>query len=508
MSEKKQEIKELEQNQDQKQLKELSMETSIEALIETPDYKEPKYNYDKIHLSLILFIFLEVLFLFTFSEPMSFIWGGEPLFPIYNDDIISRTARIIMIYHSIATPFVVATTFWTMEYFNIRKKLIPSIKITLISGAYLSGICGLIFGYTRIRFFHEMFYFGLFLVFLGGVLFIVASFPIPGKYPSPKKATQGALFFGLNLENYSLVILAGCVIVSVIYGALAGVETFTNTIWHLDRPSNDAFLAEEVVRVLIHDMPEEFVVSHLHIQLALLAAMVTMIGYKVSKINGRIYHYMLFACPIGIVTISYGAWVLNHYLIWVGAGILIICTVFMSLHGWWEISKDHLGDKYKTASNWERVKAIISDPVLFTLYFIFMYAQIVVTICGIIVGLQTREVYRTHEYLNIEYDFNVGHWHLLAVLLATLVMLIAVNHFKVPMKSRKISGWLLCIGGFIAFTGANIYMMRTPAMDKQWSMVMTFIGVWFLTAGFIASICQIVISYRNQQKNKILQENN
>jgi hypothetical protein len=473
-----------------------------EPLMETHKMEEEsKYNYDKIHLSLILFIFLEVCFLFTFSEPMSFIWGGDPLFLIYNDDIISRTARIIMIYHSIATPFIVATTFWTMEFYEVRRKLIPSLKATLVPGAFLSGICGLIFAYTRIRFFHEVFYFGLFLVFLGGVLFVVATFPILDKFPDPKKMTNGAYFFGIDLENYSLVILTVCVIVSVIYGALAGIETFTNTIWGLDRPHNNAFLAEEIVRILYHDFPEEFVVSHLHIQLALLAAMVTMIGYRVSKINGKVYHFMLFACPIGIVTISYGAWVLNHYLIWVGAGILIICTIFMSLHGWMEISKAHLGDKYKNAPISQKLKGITADPVKFALYFIFLYAQIVVTICGIIVGLKTREVYRLHEYLDIEYDFNVGHWHLLAVLLATLIILIAIDHFQVPIKERRISGWFLFLGGFIAFTGGNIYMLRSPAADKQWSMIMTFIGVWILTIGFVAGIIQIVKAYINQRKN-------
>ena len=470
-----------------KTTKEASMERQV------PE-KRKKYDYDKIHVGLILFISLEVLFLFTFSEPMNILWGGEPLFGIYNDDLVSRSGRLIMIYHALATPFVVATTFWCMEYFEVRERLVPSLKLTLIPGSILSGICGLFFAYSRIRFFHELFYIGLALVFLGGVLFIVAAFPIPDKFPKPEHKREGADFFGIDLENYSIVILAFCVLVSVAYGALAAMEIFTNTIWKLDRPHNDAFLAEEIVRILLHDNPEEFIVSHLHIQLSLLAAMVTMIGYKISEIKGRVYHYMLFACPIGIVTISYGAWVLNHYLIWVGAGILILCTVALSLHGLREISKDHLGENYESASKGQKVKSIVKDPTLFTLYFIFLYAQIVVTICGIIVGLKTREVYRLHEWVDVEYDFNVGHWHLLAVLLATLVLLIAINHFKKEMtvKSRKFSGFFLFFGGFVAFSAGNLYMMRDPADNKLITMYITFVGVWFLTVGFALGIIQIV----------------
>ena len=187
--------------------------------------------------------------------------------------------------------------------------------MTLVSGSFLAGICGLLFAYTRWRFLHEFFYFGLFLVFLGGVLFLLAAWPVPHKFPPDEEATEGSLLNGLDLENYSMVLLAFCVLISIVYGALAAMEVFTNSIWILNRPNQDAFFAEEVVKVLIHDLPEEFIVSHLHIQLSLVAAMITMMGYKISGIKGKFYHVMLFLCPIGIITISYGAWVLNHYLI-------------------------------------------------------------------------------------------------------------------------------------------------------------------------------------------------
>jgi len=476
--------------------------TTAELVMETQTLEHHrKFNYNKIHVSLIMLLSAQVLFLLTFSEPMSFIWGGEPLFDIYNDDIIDRSARIIMIYHSIATPFIAATTFWCFEFFEIRDKYVPSLKITLVSGSFIAGTFGLAFAYTRIRWLHEVFYFGLFLVFLGGVLFMLAAWPVPHKFPPDEDATDGALFRGLDLENYSMVLLAFCVLVSIIYGALAALELFTNSIWILNRPYQNAFFAEETVKILIHDHPEEFIVSHLHIQLALTAAMITMIGYKISGIHGKIYHIMLFLCPIGILTISYGAWVLNHYLIWVGAGILIMCTVALSVHGLKGISKKKLGEKYDSASRGTRFKGIFADPIKFTLYWIFLYAQIVVTICGISVGLRTRHIFRRHEYVDVEYDFNVGHWHLLAVLLATLVLLIAINHFqKEKSKLKTASAWFLNIGGTWAFTFANAYMMRNPTADKMPTMILTFIGIWILIVGYILGISLIMNAYKKERQ--------
>ncbi len=394
---------------------------------------------------------------------------------------------------------MVATTFWCLEFYEIREQYIPSLKITLIPGSIMSGVAGLFFTYLRIRWLHEFFYFGLALVFLGGVLFMIATFPIPNKFPKPDHVREGADFFGVDLENYAITILAFCVLVSIAYGALAGMELFTNSIWVLDRPNQDAYLAEEGVRILKHDYPEKFIVSHLHIQLALTAQMITMIGYKISEIKGKIYHYMLMTVPTGVLTISYGAWVLNHYLIWVGAGILILSTIALCVYGFMEISKKELGEKYAEASRGERLKAMMADPVRVALYWIFLYAQIVVTICGIIVGLQTRYTFRMHEYTDVEYDFNVGHWHLLAVLLATLVLLIAMDHFqREDTRLKVIGGWFIGVGGTWAFTFANAYMMRSPTVDKMPTMILTFVGVWILIMGFIMGIVVLLKARKKQ----------
>ncbi|TFG20168.1 MAG: hypothetical protein EU530_04035 [Promethearchaeota archaeon] len=480
---------------------ERKIDTEQEPAMITQTFEEvKKHRFNKIHVTIIIFMACQVLFLITFSEPFSIFWGSHPIFQIYNDDVINRSARIIMIYHSLANPFVVANTFWIMEYYDVREKFVPWLKWTLLPGCFLSGFCGLIFAYTRLRFFHELFYIGLGLIFIGGCLFIAAAFPIPNKFPDPKNATPGSSVYGLNLENYSLVILAICVLVSTIYGGLAAMENFTGTITNLMRET-DAFLAEEVVKVLKHDWVEKFIVSHLHIQLALSSAMVVMIGYKTARVKGIAYKIILWANPVGLIVISWGAWVLNHYMIWAGAGILILNTTWMAIQGWINISKDNYGDEYKNLSFWKKLGGFFKDPIKWALYFIYLYAQIVVTICGIIVGLQTREVYRSHEWVQVEYDFNVGHWHLLAVLIATLLLLSAIDHFQHTKTTlRTLAGWFLGIGGFIAFTGANWYMMRDPAVSKFPSMYTTFVGVWILVVGFIFGIIVIVRSYVKKRR--------
>ena len=473
-----------------------SMETQIIK-------KKQRESFKKIHYMFFLFIFIQVLFYFTFSEPFTALFGIESLIPRPEDVVISRTARLIMIYHSLSVPFLVANTFWILEYYEVREKWIPTLKTLLIPGGFMAGIFGMLFGYTRIRVFHEFFYFGLFLVFLGGIVFIISAFPIPGKFPNPESDTEGASMFGMNWEYVNLIILAVCVIISTIYGALAGLENFTGTVWDLGRPT-EAFLPEAIVRHTHHDIVERFIVSHLHIQLAQSTAMVLMVAYRTSKISGRIYTITLFFNAIGVMVISYGAWILNHFQIWIGAGLLIVCTVLMSKAGLTSVMKDNLGERYESASRSEKFKALVTeDPVRFAYYFLWVYSQIVVTICGIAVGLQTDDVYRIHTWDILEYGFNVGHWHLLAVVIATLLMIKAIDFYNVQGRERKIVGWLFFAGSVIAFGGVNVYMLRPlPDTVVQPGLFLTFLGVWILFPAYILAIILIGRQFRIERREK------
>ncbi|MHA2281431.1 MAG: hypothetical protein ACXAC5_11305 [Promethearchaeota archaeon] len=477
---------------------------TIEISMETQEIKkEEKANYRTIHFALIAFVFFQVLFYFTFSEPLTLLFEGHYLFPII-DDSISRTARFVMIYHSLAVPFLVANTFWIMEYYEIRSKYIPTLKILLLSGAFMVGIAGMLFGFTYIRLFHEIFYFGLFLVFLGGIIFVIAAFPIPGKFPNEENSIRGSHANRLSLEHMNLVILAICVMVSTIMGAIAALENFTGTIWGLDREPA-AFLAEAIIRHHHHDVVEDFVVSHLHIQLAQSAAMVLMVGYRTSRISGKPYKGVLLANAIGVIVISYGSWVLNHYVIWVGAGILILCTITMGGFGWKNIARDSLGERYTSSPLVKKLKGMIKDPIKFTYYFLFVMSHLFVTITGIIVGLQVDEFYRIPGTLELEYDFNVGHWHVLSVLIANILVLKAIDYYNVKGLQRKIGGWVFFIGSVLAFGGADIYMLRPlPAENIQPGYTIMIIGVWFLFVAFVWAVIAISRQLLKDRKEKKL----
>ncbi|NVM19036.1 MAG: hypothetical protein HWN80_15080 [Candidatus Lokiarchaeota archaeon] len=470
----------------------IPMQSSVETPMETQKMRiEPKPSFKKIHYAMFIFVFLQVLWYLTFSEPLTVLIGGEPIFPFFlSDDVISRTARLVMIYHSLAVPFLVANTFWILEHYPIRNKWLPTLKVLLVPSAFLVGINGMIFAYTRIRLFHELFTFGMLLCFIGGIVFIMAAWPVKGRFP--KINPSGSTFRGLNLEYFNLVVLAICILVSTIYGALAAIENFTNSIWGLNREPI-AFLAEAIIRHGItfgheHDIVQDMIVGHLHIQLAQSAAMVMLVAFRTSKMSGNLYRYVLLLTPIGIITLSYGAWVLNHYVIWVGAGILIIGTLTMSVVGLKTTIKNHLGDDYRDAKRSKKLKALFREPVKLSYYYLLAIAQLLV-FPQIYVGLTTDSIYRLHSYVQLEYNFNVGHWHQLAVMIAVALMVHAIDHFKVEGNLKKILGWTFFIGFNLTFPFAMLHMLRPVAWEPITIFRdITFLGIWFLLAGFVIGL--------------------
>ncbi len=58
----------------------IPMETGLETSMETQEMKvEPETSFKKIHYVLFVFVFIQVLFYMTFSEPLTVLIGGEPI---------------------------------------------------------------------------------------------------------------------------------------------------------------------------------------------------------------------------------------------------------------------------------------------------------------------------------------------------------------------------------------------------------------------------------------------
>jgi hypothetical protein len=409
-----------------------------------------------------LFIIAIVAFLGTFSEPIVKVLG-QPIIPIVLNEA-DKAARIIMLYHALAVPFLASVVMLILEYCDVREQFKKQIQWTLYLGAMITGIMGITFAYILVKnkIVHGLFIFGLSLAFYAGILLLIAILPTK-KFPAYDEENRRPKLFGLDLLNINLFLVTISILISAVIGGIAGANFGEHGL-------ETAFLAESIVRELHLAWSFEYmVISHLHIMLALLDAAVMLLVFRYTNLYGKWLKIAMLLIIPGIIIMSIGAWLvitgwkLAHMVINVGAIFLLMAALILAYKGWKKIAQESLGDSYSQNSLVTKIKTLFIDPVKSGIYFLFVWVNIVVTIPGIYVAINL-DTFRLPEYMEIEYAFNVGHWHVLATLTAIIVFLVMVDIFDVQGRLRKLIGWTSLAGGSFAFLFAVFYMFTIQTL--------------------------------------------
>jgi len=184
-----------------------------------------------------------------------------------------RVGRIIMLYHSLAIPFVAAIVYYILDVVPTNEELARAIRRVITPGYMLTSIGGLTFAYLgRNWIFHGLFLLGLSLVFYAGLLLTVGLWPWRHRNTDPAYSHLGSV----SLERVAFFVVAAATLVSALIGAGAGAF-FGNGF--------EAVLAEEIVREE-HNLGELAVIAHLHIMLALIDVAILLLVVRKFDLKG------------------------------------------------------------------------------------------------------------------------------------------------------------------------------------------------------------------------------
>ncbi len=459
-----------------------------------------KINYGLTYEGMIVFIivweFVIVLILSTLSQPVMNLINAETWLKL-DPDPIEKAGRLIYTYHALAYPFVAVVTFFVMKYMNVREKFKSRVKWPLFIGTMLSSATGILNAYVLpdAWLLHGLFIVGCGLSFYAGILLLIGVFPTKS-FPERDPDAGRNIF----VEQLALTLLVICILGSVLLGASVGAyfgngltvlqaEYFLRYDYDIGAYVGSVGGTWEKYPVLFVDA----IKGHLHIMLGLIdvAILLMVYRYTVPDQKGRWYLIsMLLAIP-GFVIMSIGCWLVSisewiysnvevdiHYLIYAGSAILVTVGLILALTGWSKTSKDVLGDSYESASWFTRIKAVFRDPLKFTMYFQFIWVNFVMTFTGIFLALSLHHdsilterlgiiSFRDGPYV-IEETVARGHWHVLAVLSAILLLLFLINILDIQGKLRNIIAWCSFAGSILAFLPAAIYMYF-PHFDQVWA---------------------------------------
>ena len=418
---------------------------------------------------------LLVASLAPFSGPLQGLGLAELLRLDFGD--AHRVGRIIMLYHSLAIPFVAALVYLVLDRVPISSsggehsgqglpKAVRSIVTPITVGYMLTSIGGMTFAYAasasggRNWIFHGVYLVGLSLVFYGGVLLAIALWPSRRWAEDPARSSHLA---GIPLERLAFFMVALFTLVSAAIGGAAGAFFGNGMV---------AFLAEDIVRVEPHTTFELMIIAHLHIMLTLIDVMILLIVIRNYRVEGRVHKLAVPLTIVGTIIVTFATWSVigwegAHKVINIGSAFLLPGALLVAIGSFARLVREGVGDVPAGPSR--KLRALLRDPVRFGIFFELIFVNAVVTVPGVYVAFNL-ETYRTPAYLAVERTILVGHWHVLATLSAVIVLLLIADRLGTRGWVRQVVGWGLLAGSTLSFLFVNLYMFRQPGQEKAWTV--------------------------------------
>ncbi|RLC71138.1 MAG: hypothetical protein DRJ03_31495 [Chloroflexi bacterium] len=372
-----------------------------------------------------------------------------------------RVGRIIMLYHSLAIPFVAAITYLILDMVPTSEDLARAIRRVITPGYMLVSIGGLTFAYLGHNWiFHGIFLLGQSLVFYAGVLLAVGLWPWRHPNTDPAYSHIGSL----SLERVAFFVVTVTMLVSVLIGAGAGAF-FGNGF--------EAVLAEDIVREE-HNLGEKAVIAHLHIVLALIDVAIFLLVVRKSDLKGLLHKIAMPLTIIGTIIMSVGCWgvmvweKIAHTIIYVGNSMVLLGALLMVIDGIAQLIKNR-------PREYGAIRALLRQPLRFGLFFQLIWLQFVMVFPGLYTAAKLDE-FRAWP-LEAERRILTGHWHVLATVSAVMMILLVADRLNVRGWMRQVLGWGVLLSANLAFTFTVFYEFLPPEMNRDWTVLYMDIGV-------------------------------
>lgn len=406
-----------------------------------------------------------------------------------------REGRIIMLYHSIAMAVIAVEVYMITSVVGMKRHQQTTINGTITVGYLVALVFGLWFAYFGHNFvFHGLFLVGQSLVFFSGCLLAVALWPWRKEYYLPADSEYARTRKGVDLERVAFFVMTVAALGSACFGAVAG------SYWGR---GHETFLAEDLIRIPNKNALQLAIIGHLHIMLTLIAVALALIVGRWLDFKG-IFHKIAMPLMIaGSIIITFGVWAvvpwqpIAHIIINFGAVFVMVAALLLVIFGWRKLIRERLAAQGIKGGFWPSLKALGHDPLKFGALWQMVFMNFTVSGVGIFMAINLDKIFRVWPAREERISLT-GHWHILAAIIATIILMYYADICGLRGKARKWFGWILIIGSDIAFAAVTIFSMKRlfvsehdqqPLMD--WMAFLTDLGL-----GAIMVILALLLLWR------------
>ena len=370
---------------------------------------------------------------------------------------VEREGRIVMLYHSIAMAVIAIEVYIITAILPMKRAEQTTINSTITVGYITAQICGMVFAYFgRNWIFHGLFLFGQSLIFFAGIKLALALNPWNKDYAISDPAyarTRG----GINLERAAFFTMAVATLGSSLFGAIPGSYSGNGF---------ETFLAEDVIREPHKDALQLAVIGHLHIMLTLIAVALALIVGRWLDFKGKLHQVAMSMMIGGTIIITLGVWLvvpfeeIAHNFIYVGSVFILLSALFLVIFGFSKLIRERLAEQKIANANFpQKLGALLHDPLKFGALWQMVYMNFVVTFIGIFMAIRLDKVIRVWPQREERVTLT-GHWHILAAICATIILLYYADLIGLKGKARQWFGWLIIIPADIAFAAAAFFSTK------------------------------------------------
>jgi hypothetical protein len=404
-----------------------------------------------------------------------------------------REGRIIMLYHTIAMTILAIEVYFMTELLPMKRHEQVIINATMTIGYLMAVIFGLLFAYWGQNFtYHGLFLVGQSLVFFAGILLMAALWPWKEEYRLEKDSPYAHTKSGLDLERMAFFIMALAAIVSASFGAVTG------SFWS---NGHETFLGEDLIRMPHKTYLQKAIIGHLHIMLTLVAVGITLIVGRWMKFKGILQKIAMPLMVIGIIGTTTGAlsvvWLeWAHTIIYVGSTFIMLAALMYVIYAWDTLIKEGTRG-IKKPNFFQKTGALLRDPLKFGPGWQMVFMNFTVSGVGIFMAVKLDEIFRVWPHRE-ERIILTGHWHILAALIATIILMYFADLSGLRGKARQWFGWLLIIMSDIAFASATIFSMKRLFLEEvnQQGTVNTLMLLMDLGLGMILVALALFLLWR------------
>jgi hypothetical protein len=398
-----------------------------------------------------------------------------------------REGRIIMLYHTIAMTIIAIEVYIITEIIPMKRYQQVVTNATITVGYLTAVIFGMLFAYWGQNFvFHGLFLLGQSLVFFAGILLAAALWPWKKEYRLEKGSPYAHTRSGLDLERLAFFVMVVATLLSASFGAVTG------SYWG---NGHETFLAEDLIRIPHKTMLQKAIIGHLHIMLTLIAIAITLIVGRWMKFKGVLHKLAMPLMIVGTIITTLGAlsvvWLAwAHTTIYFGSVFVMLAALFYVIYSWDMLIKERIAELGIEKPNfWHKIKALLHDPLKFGPGWQMVFMNFTVSGVGIFMAVKLTEIFRVWPHRE-ERIILTGHWHILASLIATIILFYYADRSGLKGKARKLFGWSIILMSNLAFGSVTVFSMKrlfvTEAEQQSivnWTMLLADIGLAIVLVG-------------------------